>query len=133
MGGDFIVQGIQVFRLDGDQDGLAFQPLGRQEVVVPDDFIQREGDMLLGFKPDELFNVRVVQGGKLDKADENGLSGYGIIGNAAFDAELLDEVGDGLPHFCQAHAFCGRIQYDETRSVAVQDEVVFIRLGKDAH
>lgn len=50
--------------------------------------------MLLGFKPDELFNVRVVQGGKLDKADENGLSGYGIIGNAAFDAELLDEVGD---------------------------------------
>lgn len=97
MGGDFIVQGIQVFRLDGDQDGLAFQPLGRQEVVVPDDFIQREGDMLLGFKPDELFNVRVVQGGKLDKADENGLSGYGIIGNAAFDAELLDEVGDGPP------------------------------------
>ena len=70
---------------------------------------------------------------KLDEADENGLPGNGIVGNAAFDIEFLDEVGDCLPYFRQAQAFRRRVQHYEARSIAVQDKGVFGGLGKDAH
>ena len=133
VGDDFVIKGIQIFRLDGYKDGFPFQALGGEEVVVPHHFIQREGDVLLGFKADELFHIGIVQGRKLDEADENGLPGNGIVGNAAFDIEFLDEVGDCLPYFRQAQAFRRRVQHYEARSIAVQDKGVFGGLGKDAH
>ena len=81
-------------------------PPGRVRSRHPASAAPLERDVLLGFKADELFHIGIVQSRKLDEADENGLSGNGIVDDASFDVEFLDEVGDGFPYFRQAQAFC---------------------------
>ena len=74
------------------------------QFIMTDD----EADLWKGlYKADgEFYKLKDKSSKELDEADENGLSGNGIVDDASFDVEFLDEVGDGFPYFRQAQAFC---------------------------
>ena len=74
------------------------------QFIMTDD----EADLWKGlYKADgEFYKLKDKSSKELDEADENGLSGNGIVDDASFDVEFLDEVGDGFPYFRQAQTFC---------------------------
>src|SRR5207245_1655269 len=83
--------------LDGDEQDLQFAAGGRaQNLVIPDDLFEREGDVLLGLVLDDLGDFARVHRGKLDEFGEDVEAGGADVDVFAFDALFGQHVLEGF-------------------------------------
>ena len=68
---------------------------GLEKLVAPFHFIQREGDLLDRFEPDDLGNLLGLHRRQLDEPGEAGLAADADGGHAALDRVPLHEIRQG--------------------------------------
>ena len=99
---------------DGDQEHLQFAG-GRsaQNLVVPDHFLQREGDVLLRLILDDLGDLGGVDGRQFDELGEGVIAGSADVDVPRVVGVLAEHLLDSLEHGRLPGGFLGAIRTSE--------------------
>ena len=99
---DLVIDVIERVGLDRHQRDFALRPgFLPDELVVPDDFVDREGHILPGLELDDLVGLVVLEGRQLHEAREDHMARDGIPHVAALELELLRQFQDRHPQLRQ--------------------------------
>ncbi len=82
--------------LDGQEHDLQF-PLrvAAEQLIIPNDFIDGEGDVLLGLILDDLRDLGLIDGRQFDEPGEHGLAGNAEHDTPGLDVSLADHIANG--------------------------------------
>jgi hypothetical protein len=108
---DGVVDVVEQIGFDGDDDDFDLIGVAAiDELIVPDDLVNRVGDVLLGLEGDDLIDLLFADRRQLDEAGENGLRRDRVIDLRALQLAGLHHLVEdelGLPETHRIHRGIG--------------------------
>ena len=131
--GDGFADLVERVSLDGDEDDFFFNVIAWENLPIPDDFIDRERENLLGLEANQLVDILLIERRQLDEAVEHGLAGEGVAGLELADLQALGEFLDGQLDLRLAGRFCRRVRQDAGGRVFLKNKTSAFGEGENSH
>ena len=105
--------------LDGDEQHLEFAGgSGAEDLIIPHDFLQREGDILLRLVLDDLCDLGGIDRGQLDELGEGVETRRADIDVASFRSDLGQQLIQRLAHGGVARGFLRTVLAERAKTIA---------------
>ena len=113
---------VEQVDLDCDEDDLnLFVQATANNLVIPDDLVDREGDILLRLERNDLVDLSLLNCGQFHKTRKDRLPGQRIVYRAVFDVQLVHHLAQSDGHLRPAHFLSGGVAWDLAQSTVQQN------------